>query len=149
MSVIARKARDEYSPKFCQLGKLELDTSECFVQQHQAADCDINNIMARYERDGLLPHVNQFQGQYGDFTGVVDYQSALNVVMNAEDCFLSLPAQIRKRFDNDPGSFLDFVTNPENRDEMISMGLVPKGAARAAPDANEPKGEAEAAPEGA
>lgn len=144
MAIVARKARDEYSNKFEQLDRLVLDTSDCFVQQHQAADCDINNIMARYERDGLIPHVNQYEGQYGDFTGVVDYQSALHIVQDAEACFMSLPAQVRKKFDNDPGAFLDFVTNPDNRDEMVSMGLMPKGVVRSTPEANEPKGEAEA-----
>lgn len=144
MAIVARKARDEYSPKFEQLDRLVLDTSDCYVQQHQAADCDINNIMARYERDGLIPHVNQYQGQYGDFAEVYDYQTALNVVMNAEECFMSLPAQIRKRFDNDPGAFLDFVSDPLNRSEMVSMGLIPQSATDVAVDANEPKGEAEA-----
>jgi hypothetical protein len=37
--------------------------------------------------------------------------------------FMSLPAKIRSRFQNDPGAFLDFVQNPENRDEMIELGL--------------------------
>ena len=148
MSIIARKARDEYSPKFVQLGCLTLDTSDCFVQQHQAADCDINNIMARYERDGLLPHVNEYKGQYGDFTSVCDYQTALNTVMNAEDCFMSLPAKTRKQFDNDPGKFLDFATNPDNKDELARMGLVPEGAADVAPVVNEPLGEAESTPKG-
>ena len=124
MSIVARKARDEYADDFVQLDCLFLDTDDCFVQQHQAAECDINNIMARYERDGILPHVSQYQGQYGDFTGVVDYRTALHLVQDAEDCFMSLPAHIRKKFDNDPGQFLDFVSDSANADAMIEMGLV-------------------------
>ena len=143
MSIVARKARDEYADDFVQLDCLFLDTDDCFVQQHKAAECDINNIMSRYERDGILPHVNQYQGQYGDFTGVVDYQTALHLVQDAEDCFMSLPANIRKRFDNDPGQFFDFVSKPANVDEMISLGL-----AKPRSDANEPQGEAETAPQG-
>ena len=123
MSVIARKARDEYFDDFDHLGCVVLDTSDCFVQQHDAADCDINNIMARYERDGVVTHVNRYQGQYGDFTGAVDYQSALHLVYDAQDCFMSLPANIRKKFDNDPGQFFDFVSDPANADAMIEMGL--------------------------
>lgn len=124
--VTARKARDEYFDDFDHLGCVVLDTSNCFVQQHDAADCDINNIMARYERDGVITHVNRYQGHYGDFTGVVDYQTALHLVQDAEDCFMSLPAHIRKKFDNDPGQFLDFVSDPANADAMIEMGLAVK-----------------------
>lgn len=142
--IYARKARDEYFSDFVQLDELELDTSDCFVQQHEAADCDINNIMARYERDGVLSHVQQYEGQYGDFTDVVSYQQALNIVMDAEECFMSLPANIRKKFDNDAGAFLDFAANPENRDELAKMGLIPPSASVSVPEANEPSGEAEA-----
>lgn len=141
--ILARKARDEYADDFEQLDCLELDTSDCYVQKHQAADCDINNIMKRYERDGLLTHVNQYQGQYGDFTEVLDYQSALQVVMNAEDCFMSLPAEVRKRFGNDPGEFLSFATNPENQDDMRRMGLLPQVDGVNLGDVNAAEGEAE------
>ena len=90
-------------------------------------DADINNIMKRYERTGLLDHVNQYQGDYGDYTNVpVDYHDALNFVRNSQEMFMTLPAAVRARFDNDPGAFLKFVEDPANADAMVEMGLATK-----------------------
>lgn len=93
-------------------------TKQCF-----ADECDIGNIMARFDKTGLIEHVNKFQGDYGDFTGAQEYQESLNQVMAAEDMFMSLPAKVRAKFENDPGQFLDFVGNPDNLSEMVDLGL--------------------------
>lgn len=96
---------------------------ETVTQQSMADECDINNIMAQYERTGLCNHLNQYEGQYGDFTDVVDYQTAFNVVIKANEMFESLPSSVRKRFNNDPASFLSFVDDPANSEALIEMGL--------------------------
>ncbi|WNK14322.1 MAG: internal scaffolding protein [Microvirus sp.] len=90
-------------------------------------ECDINNIMKKFEKDGVLTHYNEYQGQYGDFTDAPEYHDALNKVMMADTMFLSVPAYIRKRFDNDPAKFLEFVSNPDNVREMQSLGLMRDG----------------------
>lgn len=93
------------------------------TQQSFKAECDINTIMARYQKTGLLEHVSRYQGRYEDVAESMDYQSALNVVMAAEEAFASLPSSIRARFENDPGQFLAFVEDPGNEDEMVDLGL--------------------------
>lgn len=93
------------------------------TQQSMAAECDINNIMRQYEQTGLIAHVNQYEGEYGDFTDVVDYQTACNVVMMANEMFSTLPSAVRARFQNDPSAFLAFVDNPDNKEEMVKLGL--------------------------
>ncbi|WNK13306.1 MAG: internal scaffolding protein [Microvirus sp.] len=87
-------------------------------------ECDINNIMKRFEKDGILAHYNQFQGDYGDFTSCPEYHEAQNKVMNANSMFLTLPAKVRERFSNDPARFLAFVSNPANRPGMVELGLL-------------------------
>jgi len=88
-------------------------------------ECDINKLMLRYQRTGLINHVNRYEGSYGDFTGSPsDYQSALNQVMAARAMFDSLPSGIRSRFGNNPAAFIDFVSDDANRAEMASMGLL-------------------------
>lgn len=87
-------------------------------------ECDVNFILAKYERTGLVDHISRFQGDYSDVTDTVDLHTALNIVRDANDAFASLPSNIRKRFNNDPAHFMDFVSDPENRDEMISLGLI-------------------------
>lgn len=93
------------------------------TKQAHKSECEINNILARYQRTGVLEFVNQRQGQYGDVTGV-DYQQAMNLVAEARETFAELPSKVRNRFDNDPAAYLDFVSDPENTEEMIKLGLL-------------------------
>lgn len=93
------------------------------TKQEFREECDINNIMKRYEKDGLVDHVNKYQGQYGDFTDAPEYQDALNKVASAEAMFMTLPANIRARYENDPGKFLQFVDNA-SKDQLRDAGLL-------------------------
>lgn len=95
------------------------------AQQHFKEECDINTIMERFGQTGQLPDVRM--PQYGDFTGVQDYHSAMNAVVEAQESFMALPAHVRARFDNDPGQFVDFCLaedTPEHRAEAVRLGLV-------------------------
>ncbi len=96
------------------------------VKQSFAEESNINNIMAKYEKTGILEHVNEHQGNYGDFADVEDYQTSVNKVIAAKEMFMGIPARIRADFENDPGKFLDFATNPENEEAMREYGLLPK-----------------------
>lgn len=113
-------------------------------------ECDINNIMAKFERTALLEHVNQHQGNYGDFTDAPqDYHEAMNQVIAADDMFQTIPAKLRAAFNNDPGEFLAFTNDPENLDRMRDLGLLPSIRAAEQPPARstehteEPKGSKE------
>lgn len=55
-----------------------------------------------------------------------DFQSAMNILVEASGKFNNLPAQLRSRFDNDPAIFVQFCSNPDNKEEMIKLGLVDK-----------------------
>lgn len=87
-------------------------------------DCDINQVMARFEKTGVLTHVNEKKPGYGDFTGYTDYHQSMNAVIEAQDAFMTIPSKIRAKFNNDPGEFLEFAENPENQEEMVKMGLL-------------------------
>jgi len=94
------------------------------THQSEAPQCDINTIMKKYERTGVLEHRNNFEGQYGNFAdGPADYHESMNAVLAAEEMFGTLPARIRRRFHNDPGAFIEFANDPHNQEEMINLGL--------------------------
>lgn len=93
------------------------------TKQSEADACNINKIMAKYEKDGVLRHVNANQGFYADVSKMPDYQGCLAVVRQAEDLFMSIPAEIRAKFDHDPQKYFDFVSDPANGEEMIKLGL--------------------------
>ena len=98
------------------------------THQEMAEACDINKIMARYEKGQLISHVNTYEGRYGDFTETPgDFHSAMNQTIAATEMFMTLPAAIRKKFNNDPGTFLDYTQDPENEASLREMGLLPPG----------------------
>lgn len=104
-------------------------------------ECDINNILKKFQKTGLLTHVAQYQGQYQDLPSDLDFQASINQVLAAQAAFSSLPSSIRARFENDPARFLEFVGNPANEKEMVEMGLAkprPDAPAPDEPPANEP-----------
>lgn len=127
--------------KFLDRTRVALEvTTLSLTKQAMRDECNINRIMDRYQKTGLLDHVQQYAGKYGDFAGVQDYQSSVNQVLEAQEAFMTLPSSVRKRFDNDPGAFLEFVMDASNLEEMVSLGL-----ANPPPPAND-AGEASASP---
>jgi len=100
------------------------------TQQSFRDECDINNILRKFNVTGELP-LGSVQPQYGDFSGITDYQSALNAVMEAQDSFLALPAKVRARFQNDPAFFVEFASDEANKDEMKALGLLRQETAQA------------------
>ncbi|AXL15312.1 internal scaffolding protein [Microviridae sp.] len=78
--------------------------------------------MAKFQRTGLIKHINEHEPQYGDVSGDTFYDSML-IVARAKSMFEELPSTVRREFDNDPGKFLSFVENPENEGKLIEMGL--------------------------
>lgn len=112
----SEKTRRSYRVRFRTVGP---------SRTHQAAkrECDINKIMERWQKTGVMTHLNKYEGRYGDFADVQDYQTSMNQVLEADAMFMSLPAKVRARFGNDPAAFLEFATDPENSDELVKLGL--------------------------
>jgi phage internal scaffolding protein len=122
---------------------------ESLTQQHFAQEADINVIMAYYQRTGILGdplNPGTDAPMFGDFSNVQDFQKAQNAIIEANRAFMSLPSDVREKFNNDPGKLIEFLSNEDNRDEAIKLGLVKEPPAPAAPIAvkvipDEPKTE--------
>lgn len=99
-------------------------SGESLTQQHFKEECDVINIIKRHDRNGIIEHVQRGQARYGDFSQVADYREALDLVRDAQDEFMTIPSDIRKKFDNDPGKFYEFVSNPDNKEELKTMGFI-------------------------
>ena len=92
------------------------------TKQSDSEDCEINNIMAKYMRTGAIDHFTTHEGSYSDTTGA-DFETAMNIVADAQTMFADLPSALRAKFENNPRNFLDFVQNEENAQEMAELGL--------------------------
>lgn len=102
---------------------LTFDPDKDQTDQSQQKDCDINEIMARYQKTGLIDFVNQHQPQYADATGF-DFHEMQDQIVHAKNMFADLPAKIRERFGNNPGNFVEFFNDPDNALEAAKMGLL-------------------------
>ncbi|AXL15409.1 internal scaffolding protein [Microviridae sp.] len=95
---------------------------------------DINILVKQWRKGRPLPIENR-QGTYGDFSTGDDFHSALERVIQAEENFAELPAKVRDACRNDPGLFLDMMSDPESREALNDLGLKPKPS-KAAPNAS-------------
>lgn len=93
------------------------------TRQSEADALDINNIMKKYEKTGVLPFAGR-EAFYADVSTMGDYREALAAVTMADEAFMALPAGVRSKFENDAAQFLDFCSDPSNREEMVEMGLI-------------------------
>lgn len=114
---------DFYKPhdRSTDMGKFDVS----MTRQEFADECDINVIMAQYDRTGVISHVNQREPVYFDFTEVPDFRSAMDMMIEADKAFMSLPANVRRDFDNDAKQFVDFASDSANLDKMREWGLAP------------------------
>lgn len=97
------------------------------TQQHFAKDADLNTIVKRYGiTDGAIPPAALNPEYFGDFTDAVDFREHLDRVKNAEDRFNALPADLRAQFGNDMVQLHDWVMNPANAEEAVTLGLLQK-----------------------
>jgi phage internal scaffolding protein len=103
--------------------KVAIATGDGLTEQNHKDETDINNIVRKYNKTGLIDHLNQFEQKYADMTGY-DYQDAMNTVAAANSMFEGLPSSIRNRFENDPAKFINFVDDESNYDALAEMGLV-------------------------
>ncbi len=102
--------------------KVTITTLDARTEQCHRDECDITKIIAKYDRTGVLNHVNEFEARYEDLTGL-DYQTMLNTVANAQSMFEGLPSEIRNQFANDPANFISFMDDENNNEQMYEMGL--------------------------
>lgn len=99
-------------------------TEDGRTKQSFLKETDVNTIMGRWRTTGHIDHLAKSPPRYGDFSSATDYLTAVNKVKAAEVAFGELPAEIRQRMDNDPGVLLDFLSDSENQEEAVALGLV-------------------------
>ena len=116
--VVHRKPFEAYEkPK-------RMPKGDSLTQQSSKDSCDINSILKRYRKTGVISHFRADGGSYEDMPPSMDFHEAVNLVMEAQAGFDALPATVRSEFGNDPAKFLDFLKDPDNRPRAIELGLI-------------------------
>lgn len=105
-----------YAPKG---GKKRVDPSF-------ANELDINNIMTKYAKTGVLPHFPEKTPQYGDVSSIPTLIDNQRLSAAAQEAFMKLPATLRKLIDNDPSKLELFISDPTNQEICLKYGLLAK-----------------------
>nr|UXQ88117.1 MAG: internal scaffolding protein [Microvirus sp.] len=83
-------------------------------------ETDVNAIIQKHTRMGTLSHLEQWGGNYGDWSDF-DFQDAQNQIANANSMFEQLPSAVRNQFSNSPERFLDYVNDPEHENNLAEL----------------------------
>lgn len=114
-------------------GDIDFSGDPGMTRQEFAEECDINALMARYEKTGVVSHVNRAQPVFLDTTLYKGLQASMDAFNEAADAFRALPAAVRKEFDNDPQKFVDFAVDEKNIERMREWGLAAPAPVKPAP----------------
>lgn len=105
----------------------ELVKEPSMTKQSFKDECDINNIVRRFEATQSWDHVSDKlkQGYFDDLPSGLDLHMAYNILQQSEEAFMALPAAVRAQFENDPVKFVDAFNNPteEQQAKFIELGL--------------------------
>lgn len=108
--------RAAYGPRARVGLDVSAETTGTNVKQSFRDEVDVNQIIVRFRTTGVLPQ-GTVQPLYLDVAEFPSYQEALERVRAGTEYFMSLPAEQREDFRNDPALFMDWVTNPANAEE--------------------------------
>lgn len=67
---------------------------DSLTEQNHARSCDINTIMMRYEKSGVIDHISKYEEQYGDVSEL-DYKRSMDIIAKANSEYEALPAYVR------------------------------------------------------
>lgn len=97
------------------------------VQQSDKDSTDINLIIKRYCECGICPTctVQPISEDVAMLSGE-DFNSMMQKMAQVNNQFNELPAEVRKKFANNPANMLEFIQDPNNRKEAEKLGLIAK-----------------------
>lgn len=115
-----------YAGSYNERGQVELKedgTEDLYAYiQSFAESTDIHSILKRFE-NGETDVFEKVQGFYGDVTEMPHtYAEALQRISDSEKVFMSLPVEVRAKFNH---SFTEFLSASQDADFLDRMGIKP------------------------
>lgn len=103
---------------------------ELVTKQAHKDECDIHKILNQYKKTGIITHITSQSPQYLDLPNSLDYQNSINIVLEGQAAFATLPSSVREYFGNDPARFLASFGDPEMRPKLEEWGFINKAPAQ-------------------
>lgn len=85
----------------------------CRTVQSLKDSTDVNRILERHGGIKSINHLQEFGGEYGDFTHWDDLLTAHQQLQRGQEIFDNLPTELRREFKNEPKEFFSFVNQAE------------------------------------
>lgn len=85
-------------------------------------ECDINNVIKKYQSGGMITHISNKPLKYGDSPSL-DFQQTQLALAAANSLFENLPSDKRGIFDS-VSDFIEKIGNPDFRDQLIQEGIL-------------------------
>lgn len=96
---------------------------ESLTRQEFKDESDINTIIRLFGIGENPIEAGKWITDVDIVNATSDFQTAMNILVDASNQFNNLPASLRGRFENDPAKFVAFVSDSSNFDEMLRLGL--------------------------
>lgn len=104
---------------------IDFSDTEVLTEQNHKGAVDINKIVATHGIDRIA-ETQQVMALSFDTDPYNNFQEMMEMVAKGREAFMSLPAETRDEFRNDPARYMDYVQNPDNRDALIERGWIEK-----------------------
>lgn len=89
----------------------------------QQQEADINNIVRQFGLGKPLPYTRAIP-TFDDFSGISDYQEAMELLREASAAFAALPSDVRDKLGNDPSRLVAIASDPKAREKLTELGLL-------------------------
>ena len=102
-------------------------TKPSMTEQAHRDDYDINRLIKRAPRTGMVASADQIRNvYYGDFSEVGQSLENHLRILEAQEHFMALPSNVRAHFDNDPRKLLRSLADDSeaNINKLVELGLV-------------------------
>lgn len=103
--------------------QLDFEDTISKTEQHHLESCNMQFIMSRAQKTGMIDHIRNDQPRYVDLVDKVDYLESMKVIAEANSVFESLPAKIRERFENRAENFLEYIQEEENVQKLAKENV--------------------------
>jgi len=94
------------------------------AQQQYKDSTDVNTIMNKYEKTGVVTHLAKSQGYFKELGEPEDLLDAKMRLIKAERAFDALPAEIRAQCDHNPANFLTMLKDPTKKELLTQYGIL-------------------------
>lgn len=113
-----------------------INTEPSKTDQSFKDDCDVNIVLQRFMKTGDHS-IFRKGGSYSDVSEVPDLLEAHLNLQQAKLAFDQLPANVRKKLENNPLMLEQYLSDPNNHEEALELGLLQSIKTEAHPPQNQ------------